>query len=157
MLILGSMPSAASLAAGQYYAHPRNAFWPIMSALLNEGDSSGGGVDWVERRKMLTKHHVALWDVAQACVREGSADASIRDAEPNRISGLLEACPDIRAICMNGRKAAEMFRSMVEPGLTDAQRAIPRVTLPSTSPARALRFEVKLAAWQIVGSFLETK
>jgi hypoxanthine-DNA glycosylase len=149
------MPSAASLAAGYYYAHPRNAFWPIMSALFGL-DLSAGSVGWDRRRELLLSNRVALWDTARACVREGSADASIRDAEPNDIPALLAACPDVRAICLNGRKAEALFRSLVLPRLDETRRAIPRLTLPSTSPARAEPLTAKLEAWRAILSILNT-
>ncbi|MDR0396790.1 MAG: DNA-deoxyinosine glycosylase [Oscillospiraceae bacterium] len=156
VLILGTAPSAASLAAGFNYAHPRNAFWPIMFALFGGGAPSAAA-DWESRRALLLSNRVALWDVARACAREGSADSSIRDAEANDIPGLLNACPGIGMIFLNGQKAAALFRKLAEPALTERQSMIPRATLPSTSPARAEPLAAKLEKWQAIRAFLDTQ
>jgi len=153
LLILGSMPGRKSLDEQQYYAHPRNAFWPIMGDLFG----FDARLPYVERLELLKRNHVALWDVAQHCIRPGSLDAAIRDATANNFGAFLCSHPQIRAIFFNGRKAEELFRKLVLPGLADKHRGIERHTLPSTSPAHAgMRFAGKLDAWRIVTCPLET-
>jgi len=144
VLVLGSMPSLASLAAGEYYAHPRNAFWPIMGELLGFDSKAPYAV----RTRALSKARIALWDVIVTCVREGSLDANIAQAVPNDIHGFLRRHPGIRTVFFNGTAAATLFRRLVEPGL---ERPLDCHRLPSTSPAHAARsFAKKLAAWRAV-------
>ena len=130
VLILGSMPGEASLAAGRYYAHPRNAFWPIM------GDLCGAGPDlpYAERIRRLAAAGVALWDVIGACVRQGSLDSAIRDEVANDFASFFAAHPRLARIGLNGAKAASSFRRHVAP-LCPPRVAV--VALPSTSPAHA--------------------
>jgi len=155
ILILGSMPSRKSLADDQYYAHPRNAFWPIMAALLGFDPQR----PYSERLQQLRVHRVALWDVAYQCVRPGSMDHAIAmdSVVVNDFSALFGSHPQIRAIYFNGQKAGELYRKKVLPQLPEVFRQIPSRILPSTSPANAAtsRFQ-KLAAWQSVKQALET-
>ncbi len=145
VLILGSMPGEASLAAGEYYAHPRNAFWPIMGALLGFDPA----LPYAERARRLAAAGVALWDVAQSCVRPGSLDARMRDITPNDFAPFLAAHPGIRHVFFNGAKAEELFvRLVLRRGIA---AGIPRRRLPSTSPAHAsLRPDEKRERWRIV-------
>ena len=143
LLILGSMPGAASLAAGQYYAHPRNAFWPILGALCGFAATA----PYAERVLALQAAGVAVWDVLQSCVRPGSLDTAIeRSSEvPNDIAGLLSDQPGIRCIAFNGGTAEAAFRRHVPADVVGGLRLL---RLPSTSPANAAwSFERKLAAW----------
>jgi hypoxanthine-DNA glycosylase len=145
-LILGSFPGAASLSAGHYYAHPRNQFWPVMSALLGESfvDSP-----FEARYARLRAHRIALWDVLGACHRIGSLDSDIRAAEHNDFSRLRALAPDLTQVLFNGQ-AAGRFASRFE-----AAGYVVRV-LPSTSPANArLRFEDKLALWRDAARWAE--
>ena len=152
ILILGSMPSRKSLADQQYYAHPRNAFWPIMGELLGFDP----GLGYETRLQSLSDHGVALWDVAYRCMRPGSLDADMREVEPNDFRGFLSSHLHIRAIFFNGRKAEELFRRLVLPVLPEDFARIKHHLLPSTSPANAaLNRSQKLAAWQIVRQTLE--
>ena len=149
VLILGSMPGVASLEAHEYYALPRNAFWPIMGELF------GAYFDmaYPQRLDVLTAGHVALWDVLGSCIRPGSLDASIdaRSVSANNFTQLFSEYPTIRQVYFNGQKAAEMYRRHVRPILDAAAADIPHSTLPSTSPAHAsLSFDAKLAAWAVV-------
>jgi len=142
ILILGSMPGIASLEAGQYYAHPRNAFWPIMGALFRAGPD----LPYTERVACLKARGVAVWDVLQACEREGSLDANIRSEVPNDFASFFKAHPGLRTVGLNGGKAAASFRK-------HAARHLPAGatlhTLPSTSPAHAARsFEAKCEIWR---------
>jgi hypoxanthine-DNA glycosylase len=141
LLVLGSFPGAASLAAQQYYAHPRNQFWPILSALW--------GVDLVprtyaQRVAELKRRGLAVWDVYASCRREGSLDSAIENAVPNDLAGLRRRCPQLQAVAHNGGESARHMRVTQAMGL-------PVYRLPSTSPANASwSFERKLAAWREV-------
>ncbi len=151
VLILGSLPGRRSLAERQYYALPRNAFWPIMGALFGAGPDR----PYAERLERLLQAHVALWDVLGAGVRPGSLDAAIVEstARCNDFESLFRACPAIERVCFNGRKAEQLFRRRVLPGLSRELRERPRayLTLPSTSPAHAaMSFEEKLSRWSLV-------
>jgi hypoxanthine-DNA glycosylase len=137
-LILGSFPSAASLAAGQYYAHPRNQFWPILGRLLGEPLVE---LPYVERLPRVLAHRVGIWDVYGACERAGSADTAIRKGRPNAFKRLRQLAPHLRDVAFNGSAAAR-FRPLFE------QAGFAVRVLPSTSPAHAGRsFEEKLALW----------
>ncbi|MFN3910768.1 DNA-deoxyinosine glycosylase [Hyphomonas sp.] len=142
ILILGSMPGAASLEAGQYYAHSRNAFWPIMGALYGAGPE----LPYADRVRHLQARGVAVWDVLQSCVREGSLDADIRAEAPNDFAAFFAAHPAIRRVGLNGGKAAASFRKFAA---RSCPAGVQAVTLPSTSPAHAARnFDDKCALWR---------
>jgi hypoxanthine-DNA glycosylase len=147
LLILGTMPGKKSLEAQQYYAHPRNAFWPIIGELF--------GIDpktpYAERLEQLANCGVVVWDVLESCVRPGSLDADIEieSIVPNDIPALLERHRTIRRICFNGSTAAKLFRKYIEPKLSAKSAAIDYMHLPSTSPAHAgMSFAAKLDAWR---------
>ncbi len=133
VLVLGSMPSPASIAAGGYYGHPRNLFWPIMGELFGAGPELPYG----ERVRRLQRAGVAVWDVAHRCLRRKSADSSIAEVEPNDVPGLLARRRTIRALFFNGRTPAALFERLILPELGPRARALPRTVLPSTSPANA--------------------
>ena len=140
VLILGSMPSVESLRQGFYYAHPRNAFWPVISEILGEKMPES-----VEGKKdMLIRHRIALWDSARSCEREGSLDSAIREARPNDFESLYRDCPGIRHVLFNGAAAFELYKKLV--AREDALRSFHR--MPSTSPAYTLKYESKKAAWE---------
>ncbi|MBP6016096.1 MAG: DNA-deoxyinosine glycosylase [Candidatus Promineofilum sp.] len=154
LLILGSMPGAMSLRRQQYYAHPRNHFWPIMEDLTGVP----AGAEYPQRVERLADTGIALWDSLMACVRPGSLDASIvaETEEPNDFLALLSAHPAIRAICFNGKKSEQVFRKRVLPDLpaTVSQR-LAFHSLPSTSPANAgFTYEQKLARWRVILEYL---
>lgn len=139
LLVLGSFPGAASLAARQYYAHPRNQFWPIVGALWQTDLAA-----WPYSRRVAEarRRGLAIWDVYAACRREGSLDSAIEAAEPNDIAGLLRRLPRLAAIAHNGGESARSMRQTAALGL-------PLLKLPSTSPANASwSFERKLEAWR---------
>ena len=145
VLILGSMPGAASLLAAQYYAHPRNQFWPIMGELVGADPA----LPYAQRLDRLTAAGIALWDVLARCEREGSLDARIRDdtAIANDFAGFFASQPTIRTVLLNGGKAEQSFRRIVLPTLADSELTC--VRLPSTSPAHAsLRAEQKRLTWR---------
>jgi len=139
LLILGSFPGAASLRAQQYYAHPRNQFWPILGALLGLPLPER---PYPERIGSLLDHRIGLWDVYASCHREGSLDTAIRDAALNDLSSLLAGTPRLRLVVHNGAESARRIREIEALG-------VPAVRLPSTSPANArLGLEAKLAVWR---------
>lgn len=127
VLLLGTMPSPASREQGFYYGHPQNRFWRVLAAIFNE--PAPRTID--EKRDMLLRHHIALWDVLASCEIEGASDASIRDAQPNNLARIFDVA-DIRAVFATGTKAGELYHKLVEPPL-----GVPCTTLPSTSPANA--------------------
>ncbi len=149
LLILGSMPGRASLAAAEYYAQPRNAFWRIAAELF--------GVDpaapYIQRCRTLSAAGVALWDVLASCERRGSLDSAIRpaSARANDFGPFFQQHPAIRAVWFNGRAAEALYRRLVLPGLAPPAADLPLAVLPSTSPAHAaLDYRQKLARWSRV-------
>lgn len=146
VLILGSMPGRASLAAGQYYAHAQNAFWRILGELLG----FDAHAPYPQRVAALRSARLALWDVLHSCERAGSLDAAI-DRETlvaNDFAGFLQAHPRIRRICFNGAAAETCFRRHVAPQLTQELQLL---RLPSTSPAHAgMPYAQKLEAWRAI-------
>ncbi len=147
VLVLGTLPGEESLRRGEYYAHPRNLFWPIVFALFGEPPASS----YTQRLAFLTAHRIAAWDVCELGERERSADATIRLERPNAIDRLLDQHPLIRAVAFNGTGARRLH-----------DRHFPRraeltyLALPSTSPAHAtIDFSAKLARWIALRDALE--
>lgn len=147
VLILGSMPGAESLRAGEYYAHPRNAFWRLMGDLVGASRELSYG----KRIRRLRHSGIALWDVLAACVREGSLDAAIDESTiiANDLVTFLARHPRISHVYFNGSTAERCFLRHVQPALEPDRLRLQR--LPSTSPAHAaLGYAAKLRAWRIV-------
>ncbi|OGS92877.1 MAG: DNA-deoxyinosine glycosylase [Gallionellales bacterium GWA2_59_43] len=145
ILILGSMPGKESLRANQYYAHPRNAFWPIMGELAGAAPA----LPYEVRTLKLRAAGIALWDVLDSCTRPGSLDADIDpdSIHPNDFAAFFEAHPHISRVYFNGTMAEQSFRKHVLPHLGHLTLRLQR--LPSSSPANAsLRFEQKLEIWK---------
>ncbi|MES2950356.1 MAG: DNA-deoxyinosine glycosylase [Pseudomonadota bacterium] len=145
VLVLGSMPGAASLQAQQYYAHPRNHFWPILARIAGFDVSA----PYAQRVDALTRSGIAVWDVLQSCVRPGSLDSSIQAGTriPNDFAAFFTAHPGIRLVCFNGAEAEKSYLRHVLPGLNASY--VRYACLPSTSPAHAaLGFEQKLVVWR---------
>ena len=141
-LVLGSFPGEASLAATQYYAHPRNQFWRLLGAVT--GEVSLHELPYDARLKRVLAHGIGIWDVLDACHREGSLDSAIRNARPNDFDSLRECAPRLRKVCFNG-KTAGRFASVI------AEAGYQTLVLPSSSPANAmLSFEQKLLVWQAI-------
>ncbi|MDO8788177.1 MAG: DNA-deoxyinosine glycosylase [Sulfuritalea sp.] len=139
VLILGSFPSTASLAAQQYYAHPQNQFWRILGAVIEQPLQE---MDYAARIATVQAAGIAIWDVYASCEREGSLDAAIRDARPNDLAMLQKLALALRRICFNGRMAARRIREVEALGCE-------ALVLPSTSPAHAgMSFVEKLARWR---------
>jgi double-stranded uracil-DNA glycosylase len=152
VLILGSMPGAASLAANRYYAHPRNQFWPILSALLQ---CDLVARDYPQRLRTLNRCGIALWDVLQTCRRPGSLDADIAadSIRANDFTGFFRRHGNIHHVFCNGAAAERFYKQHVQP-----RQVLPPLRyqrLPSTSPAHAaLDFAGKLAAWRAMSQIL---
>lgn len=146
VLILGSLPGEASLAARQYYGNPRNAFWRLMERVL---DVSLTPLAYEERLAALLARGVGLWDVLAEAQRPGSLDAAIRDPAANDLLALIETLPNLKGVAFNGGTAAKLGGKL----LGDR---VPTLALPSSSPAHAARtFEQKLQAWRSLASFLQ--
>jgi hypoxanthine-DNA glycosylase len=138
VLILGSFPGVASLAARQYYAHPRNHFWPLLGALL---DLPLADLTYERRLSALRARRIGLWDSIVRCARAGSADAAIRREELAEIALARRRAPQLDLVCFNGQTAARAVPLWREAGYVVC-------VLPSSSPAYTLPFNEKLAAWR---------
>lgn len=146
LLILGSLPGERSLALGRYYGNPRNQFWRLA------GHAAGLALetlDYDDRLAALRTAGIGLWDVIGTATRPGSLDSAIRDAKPNRLMDFAAGLPHLRAIAFNGGKAAAIGLKQL-PG-----SRFETVTLPSSSPAHAISFERKAAAWAELARFLD--
>ena len=144
--MLGSVPSEASLAAGQYYAYRHNQFWRITGELCGFDPA----VPYARRKAALRRAGIALWDVVESCVRKGSLDSAIRadSIRVNDFASFLAAHPAIRRVCFNGRKAESAWRRRVAPTIRQSHRLDYRL-LPSTSPAHAgMSYRSKLRVWR---------
>jgi len=147
ILILGSMPGKASLAANQYYAHPRNQFWSILAELLGNHLEP----DYHKRTEQLIANGIALWDVLKSCRRHGSLDADIDKTSiiANDFVSFLAEHPQIKQVYFNGATAEQSFHRYVLPTLKSTALLMHR--LPSTSPAHAaLDFQQKLQSWRLI-------
>jgi hypoxanthine-DNA glycosylase len=146
VLILGSLPGECSLRRREYYAQPQNAFWRLM------GDLYGAGLDlaYADRARRLQQCGVAVWDVCASARREGSLDASIvtNTVAANDFAAFFTAHAQLRMIAFNGATAAKLYERLVHVRMPARIQALPRIRLPSTSPAHAaLRYVDKLEAW----------
>lgn len=147
ILILGSMPGIKSLDEQHYYAHPRNAFWPIMSALF----AIDLNLNYQQRCEGLSRQGIAVWDVLKSCQRQGSLDSAIEKdtIEVNDFNRLFIDHPSIKHIYFNGAAAEQLFKRHVLKLLSNSQFNITMMKLPSTSPAHAaMNLEQKTKAWQ---------
>jgi hypoxanthine-DNA glycosylase len=145
LLILGSMPGQASLVANQYYAHPHNAFWPIISELLGLQKNA----PYALKVQALKASRIALWDVLQSCTREGSLDTHIETSseKTNNFQSFFKTHPSIQHVFFNGSKAENTFKRHVLESLGPLPLSF--VRLPSTSPAHASRSYVqKFEMWR---------
>jgi TDG/mug DNA glycosylase family protein len=143
LLILGSLPGEASLAAQRYYAHPTNQFWRLLGGAIGEDLVAR---DYEERLRRLAEREIALWDVVAEAQRQGSLDGAIRAATPNQLADYVGTHPRLDTLAFNGRTAATIGRRALgeRPGLTF-------VDLPSSSAALARPFAEKARAWAAIG------
>ena len=145
-LVLGSMPGTESLRLRQYYAHPRNHFWPIAGELFGASPA----LPYDARLAALKRARVAVWDVLGACRRPGSLDSAIDpdSVRVNDFAGFFAAHPKLRLVAFNGAFAEATFRTRVLLGPTPVPARLDFVRLPSTSPANAsVPYVEKLARW----------
>lgn len=143
VLILGSLPGDASLAAGRYYAHPQNQFWRLLSPVI--------GVDlpplgYPARLAALRGAGIGLWDVVASATRPGSSDAAIRDAAANDIAALIATLPMLRLVAFNGGTAWKAGHGLVS--------GVETLALPSSSPLHTVGIAAKQPAWDAIGPFL---
>jgi len=143
------MPGIKSLEENQYYAHKRNAFWPIIYKLFDEKISK----NYDDRKAFALKNNIALWDTLKLCLREGSLDSKIKEEQANEIHQLLMDYPLIHTIIFNGKSAEKFYNKYYK-----QQKSISYITLPSTSPANAGKtFDEKLSYWTIISKQLNIK
>jgi len=147
VLVLGTLPGEESLRRRQYYAHPRNLFWPIVFALFGATPPT----DYDERLVFIAARRIALWDVCEVGERERSADTTIRRERPNAIARLLDEHRLIRAVAFNGTGARRLYDRHFR-----RRPALAYLALPSTSPAHAtIDFSVKLGRWTVLREVIE--
>ena len=149
VLILGTMPSEASLSRQQYYGHPRNVFWPVMSSLFG----SDPELSYQRRKEVLKENGIAVWDVLQSCNRLGSSDSNIKLAtiKTNDFAGFFAKYGSITQIFFNGRMAEKLYLKRILPTLNHRFSYLVYQSLPSTSPAYAvLKLEQKIEAWKVI-------
>ena len=145
LLILGSLPGEASLAAQRYYAHPTNQFWRLLGQAIGEELAR---LDYKARLERLAARGIALWDVVAEARRRGSLDGALRAATPNELSDFVASHPNLAAIAFNGRTAAAIGRRAL------GQRDGPIfLDLPSSSAALTRPFADKAAAWAVLGRY----
>lgn len=141
VLILGSFPSKRSREVSFFYGHRKNRFWRVLAAILDEQVP----VTVSDKKELLLKHHIALWDVIASCSIKGSSDSSIKDVVPNDIDMIL-AGSEVKHIFVNGRTAYKLYEKYIQP-----KTKIEAVYLPSTSPANAAWSEQMLIdEWRMV-------
>jgi TDG/mug DNA glycosylase family protein len=140
VMIVGSMPGDDSLRQRRYYANPRNQFWRIVYLLFSREVAT----DYDDRITFLREVRIGLWDVLSHCVRHGSSDSSIRSGAVNDFAALDCACPHLKDLAFNGRKAAATFK---EAGI-DVPKDVKLVKLPSSSGALARPLDEKVAVWR---------
>ncbi len=143
VLILGSLPGDASLAAGRYYAHPQNQFWRLLSPVVGVDLPA---LEYPERLVALQAAGIGLWDVVQSAIRPGSSDAAIRNATANDVAALIATLPALRLVAFNGGTAAKAGRGLV--------RGVETMVLPSSSPLHTVGIAEKKPAWDAIGAHL---
>lgn len=146
ILLLGTMPSPASLKAGMYYSHPNNNFWRILALLTN--DSCGTTNE--EKKRFLLRNRIAVWDTLKSCTRPGASDSQIKNAAANDIASLIVKAPLITAVFLNGSAAYRYYVRYQSAGIS-----LPFFRLPSTSPANCgVTFAEKLESWGKIKDYL---
>ena len=143
VLILGSLPGDASLAAGRYYAHPQNQFWRLLSPVVG---TDLPVLDYDKRLAALKAAGIGLWDVVASATRPGSSDAAIRDATANDVAALIATLPALRLVAFNGGAAAKTGRGLVS--------GVKTLALPSSSPLHTVGMATKQPAWDAIRAYL---
>ena len=138
VLLLGSFPGQVSLQKNQYYGHPQNQFWRLLSAALNTPLTE---MSYEAKLDTLLVNHIGLWDVVACCEREGSLDSNIRNAQHNDMNVLETLAPKLKWIGFNGKQSGKYERFFSAQGLET-------FVLPSSSPAYTLSFQEKLKSWE---------
>lgn len=153
VLVLGSMPGLRSLTAQQYYAHSRNAFWPIMQAVAGIDTAA----NYPQKLQQLRNSGIALWDVIGSCERAGSLDTAIMPTTVhcNDFNTLFAGYPQLHTLVFNGKSVEQLFRRHALPGIKKDLLPAQQLCLPSTSPANArLGLAEKILAWSVLKDFL---
>ena len=146
ILILGTMPSPASLRAGMYYSHPQNSFWRILGDLTHDAPGASPG----EKAAFLLRNRIALWDTLQSCVRPGALDSDITACEPNEVAALVRNCPELAAVFLNGSAAYRYYLKYHKEKI-----GLPFYRFPSTSPANCREgYAKKREEWSALLAFL---
>lgn len=146
MLVLGSLPGEASLAAQRYYAHPQNRFWHLVGKATGQDLAT---LEYGERLAALQRAGIALWDTVASARRAGSLDSAIREAEHAPLAELVASLPNLRAVAFNGRKSASIGRPQL------ARTSLTLIDLPSSSPAHAaMPLAEKERLWARLADFL---
>ena len=146
VLILGSLPGEASLAAGRYYAHPQNQFWRLIGAAIGRELHE---LDYEARLQALREAGVGLWDTVASALRMGSLDAALREVESAALADLIATLPELRAVGFNGATSARLGRRAL------GETALALIDLPSSSPAyAAMPFAAKAQSWGRLHEFL---
>ena len=141
ILILGSFPSVKSREAMFFYGHPQNRFWKLMAALFEEAYQQ----TIEEKKALVLKHHIAMWDTIRSCTITGSSDSSIKDVVPNDLSVILDNSRVERIFC-NGATSYRLYMKYIYP-----TTGVKAVKLPSTSPANAaFNLERLLTEWSMI-------
>lgn len=141
ILILGSFPSVKSREAMFFYGHPQNRFWKLMAALFEEAYPQ----TIEEKKALVLKHHIAMWDTIRSCTITGSSDSSIKDVVPNDLSVIFDNSRVERIFC-NGATSYRLYMKYIYP-----TTGVKAVKLPSTSPANAaFNLERLLTAWSMI-------
>lgn len=148
VLILGSLPGEASLAAARYYAHPQNQFWRLAGAAIGREDLPT--LDYDARLAALNKAGIGLWDTVASALRPGSLDAAIREAEHAPLAEFITTVPALRAVAFNGSTSARIGRRQL------ADAPVELIDLPSSSPTyAAMPFSAKRERWLVLRDFLD--
>mgnify|MGYP001766128088 CR=1 FL=1 len=145
VLILGSLPGAASLARQRYYAHPRNQFWLLVEQATGHPLVA---LDYAARLEALRRCRIALWDMVAQGTRRGSLDQDLAVAALHDVAGLVAGLPDLALVGFNGTKAAALGRGLILPP------GVERIVLPSSSPANTMPLARKLEGWRRIGEVL---
>ena len=147
LLILGSLPGDASLAARRYYAHPTNQFWRLLGSAIGEDLQA---LSYEERLARLAERRIGLWDVIASASRRGSLDQAIRLADHNPLDQLLSRFSELRAVAFNGQAAAAAGRRLIGP-----DDRVTLIDLPSSSAANTRPIAEKARTWATLAKYLD--